>query len=90
MQRTFSDLQHWTQKMFEKLGWMILSTHEQNIDKVTHYLNSIKHLMKKLDEKIQVTQEQDRINDLQILKQQVSYLQYFANASLTNKDNFKF
>lgn len=90
MLHTFHDLQNWEKAMFEKLGWMILATHDQNIDKVTNYLKSINHLLESLENKIKTTEEKDRINDLKILKEKVLYLQHFANATLTNPKNFKF
>ncbi len=90
MQHTFHSLHSWTKAMFEKLGWMILATHDQNIDKVTNYLKSINKLIESIDEKIKITQEQDRITDLKILKEQTIYLQHFANVTLTNSKNFRF
>jgi hypothetical protein len=90
MQYTFHTLEHWFKSIYEKFGWMILATHEQNIDKVEHYLKSIKHLINCIDDKIKITVDTDRINDLKILKQQTIYLQHFANYTLTNPNNFKF
>jgi hypothetical protein len=90
MQHTFCALEHWFKSMFEKLGWMILATHDQNIEKVNLYLKSINHLIESIDEKIKTTEEKDRINDLKILKQQTLHLQHFANNALTNPSNFKF
>ena len=89
MQRTFNNLEHWTQKLFEKLGWMILATHDNNIASVTQYLLCINNLIKKIDEKISVTGNRDTLDDLLILKQQAEYLQVFANNTLTNATNFK-
>ena len=90
MQHTFHSLHDWTKAMFEKLGWMVLATHDQNIDKVTHYLKSINKLIESIDNKIKITEEKDRIADLKILKEQAVYLQHFANVSLTNPKNFRF
>ena len=90
MEYTFNSLEHWTRSLFTKFGWIILATHDQNIDKVTLYLKSINRLIKCIDSKIIVTEEKDRINDLKILKQQAIHLQYFANTTLTNSYNFKF
>lgn len=89
MQHTFHSLHEWTKVMFEKLGWMVLSTHDQNIDRVTNYLKSINKLIESIENKIKITYEQDNITDLKILKEQVIYLQHFANASLTNSKNFR-
>lgn len=89
MQHTFHSLHRWTKIMFEKLGWMVLATHDQNIEKVTNYLKSINKLIESIDNKIKITQEQDNITDLKILKEQAVYLQHFANASLTNPKNFR-
>ena len=88
MQHTFCALEHWTKSMFEKLGWMILATQEQNIDKVTVYLKSINHLLESIESKIKITEEKDRVTDLQILRQEVIYLQHFANSALSNPKNF--
>lgn len=90
MQHTFCALEHWFKSIFEKLGWMILATHDQNIEKVNVYLKSINYLLESIDKKIKITEEKDRINDLKILKQQTIYLQHFANKTLTNPVNFKF
>lgn len=89
MQYTFCALEHWFKSMFEKLGWMILATHDQNIEKVNVYLKSVNHLIESIDEKIKITEEKDRINDLKILKQQTLHLQHFANNTLTNPNNFR-
>lgn len=90
MQHTLHSLHTWTKVMFEKLGWMVLATHDQNIDKVTSYLKSINKLIESIDNKIKITQEQDNITDLKILKEQATYLQHFANVTLTNTKNFRF
>jgi hypothetical protein len=89
MQHTYHSLHDWTKSMFEKLGKMVLATHDHNVDKVNSYLKGINFLIKSLDNKIKSTTEVDRINDLKILREQVLYLQYFANITLTNKDNFR-
>ena len=89
MKNTFCALEHWFKSIYEKLGWMVLATHDQNIEKVTLYLKSINRLIDSIDEKIKTTDEKDRLTDLGILKQQTIYLQYFANHALTNSANFK-
>ncbi len=88
MQHTFCTLEHWFKSTFEKLGWMVLATHDQNIEKVNLYLKSINHLLDSIDEKIRITEDKDRLNDLKILKQKTIYLQHFANYSLSNPKNF--
>lgn len=90
MQCTFCALEHWFKSIFEKLGWMILATHDQDIEKVNIYLKSINQLIESIDKKIKITEDKDRINDLKILKQQTLYLQHFVNNTLTNPNNFKF
>jgi hypothetical protein len=90
MQRTFHTLEWWTKDLFEKLGWMILATHEQNLNKVTLYLESINSLLECIEEKIKITKDVDRINDLNIMLLNVEKLKLFASHSLTNRKNFNF
>jgi wobble nucleotide-excising tRNase len=89
MQQTYHSLHDWTKSLFEKLGKMVLAIHDQNIDKVHSYLKNINFLIKALDNKIKITTEIDRINDLKILREQVIYLQYFANVTLSDTNNFR-
>jgi hypothetical protein len=42
----------------------------------------------KIDDKIKITREEDRINDLIILREQTTHLQFFAYKSLNNPNNF--
>lgn len=88
MQRTFGNLENWTKRVFEKFGWMILAIHDKNSDQVNQYLLCINSLIMKIDNKIKITEDIDRKNDLLLLKQQVEYLQIFANNTLTNVNNF--
>jgi hypothetical protein len=89
MQHTYCELQECKKELFEKLGCMVLATHEGNIDKVTIYLRSINHLIDSIDNRIKITEDRDCVTDLKILKEKVIYLQYFANATLTKAQNFK-
>lgn len=76
---TFHGLHQWHQKMFEKLGWVILAKEYGHIEKVKCYIDSVNHLEQNIIQKISVTKDKDKIQDLEILLQNVKILQNHIN-----------
>ena len=71
---TFYGLHKWEAKMFEKLGWMVLSKNENNSLKIKSYFHSIHLLKSSLKKKIDTVEEKDRNDDLKILYDDVCIL----------------
>lgn len=64
---TFYGLHKWEAKMFENLGWMVLSKNEDNSLKIKSYFHSIHILKSSLKQKMDAVEEKDRKDDLKIL-----------------------
>ena len=64
---TFYGLHKWETKMFEHLGWMVLSHNEGNSLKIQVYMDSIHRLKEMLKNKMHDVREKDRKDDLKIL-----------------------
>jgi len=76
---TYYGLHEWHKSAFEKLGWMTLAAKDtDSVSKIPAYFMELMHLETALDTKIAETQEEDRKNDLKILKNQVVILQSAA------------
>lgn len=82
---TFHGLHHWHQRMFEKLGWVILAKEYGNMDKVKCYINGVNHLEESISQKILRTNDQYKIRDLKILLQNVNILQHYVNQIFSNQ-----
>jgi len=87
---TYHDLHKWTRKSFEKLGWMILAIKYNDYGKINCYIDSLEKLKNSLQKKYDQTQEEDRKNDIQILFEQVEYLQKYVNKNLKEKQKMDF
>jgi hypothetical protein len=73
---TYHGLHQWTQHMYEKLGWMLLSVGRKYTDKTESYTMSIYRLKEAIAKKIagSETNEQQHVNDLKILADHVDDL----------------
>ena len=78
-QCTYHGLFEWHHKMFEELGWMVLAKKRGRMDKIAVYKNSLQHLKKCIENKIQDTHDKDRIEDMQLLWKNVCILIEHAN-----------
>jgi hypothetical protein len=81
---TFYGLHKWETKMFEKLGWMVLSKHEGNSLKIKAYMESIHRLKGMIMKKMVQVEEKDRKDDLKILYDDICIL-YRAATKLLGK-----
>ena len=79
---TYKGLFKWTQKMYEKLGWMFLALKYNESVKVTAYIQGIEQLRQSIENKIMTVHEDDRRDDLEILRGQVVYLQELTKTHL--------
>jgi hypothetical protein len=64
---TFYGLHKWETKLFERLGWMVLSKKEGNNLKIKAYMDCMHRLKSMLMKKIDQVEEKDRKDDLKIL-----------------------
>jgi hypothetical protein len=69
--RTFHSIEKWHKKMFEKFGWMLLSTCKS---KLKCYLDGLSNLKNCIEYKIHNTHSGDKKQDLQILWKNVNVL----------------
>lgn len=71
---TFKGIQKWYKNVFEQLGWMILAKDKGMTDKISVYVNSIYRIHMAIEQKIKKTSDKDRIQDLQIMLDNVKIL----------------
>jgi hypothetical protein len=71
---TFYGLHKWEMKIFERLGWMVLSKNEGNSLKIKAYFQCINTLKSSLHKKMEEVEEKDRKDDLKILHDQACIL----------------
>lgn len=71
---TYKGLHKWYVSLFEKLGWMILAKDRGMTDKISVYVNSIYRIHMAIQQKIKMTEEKDRLNDLFIMEKDIRVL----------------
>jgi hypothetical protein len=76
---TYHGLDKWYRHLFEKLGWVMLAKEEGHTYRISPYKKSISHLKKSLQEKISITQDVDRKQDLEIILHKISILEKHVN-----------
>ena len=98
---TYMGLYHWSQCMFQKLGWMLLSHHENDKEQVRSYVTSIKNLLSHIDLKLSYLRSLNKgkqmslmihthIHDMDILKKDVTILyNYAVHLLVTTKNGVK-
>jgi hypothetical protein len=79
---TLNGLEMWSRHMFEHVGWMILAKRDKRNYKVVAYKKSLAHLRKALEERLTITQDADRINDLKELHFNIMTLVEFVKKNL--------
>lgn len=75
---TFRGLQKWTEKSFEKLGWIVLAIKYKDEEKIKWYISSLSKLRSSIEKKIEDTDCKDKKKDLVILLDQVRTLTEFT------------
>ena len=76
---TFDGIHGWYKAVFEKLGWMVLAKSKNMSEKVAHYKHSIERLKTAIIQKKENTRDIDKVNDLDILLNDVEVLLSHAN-----------
>lgn len=84
---TFHGLHKWHERMFEKLGWMVLAKSHGRDLKIAAYLDGIQHLKTSLEEAKGHYQEADRRHDIDILHKNVMELEKAAKTLLGRGDS---
>ena len=84
---TTHSLHKLTQKSFEKLGWMVLAIKYNDHEKINCYIKSLERLKNALERKSNELQDQDKRRDIQILLEQVNFLNTFVNNNLKKNNN---
>jgi hypothetical protein len=79
---TYHGLNKWSDAMFEKLGWMVLSKAKGYKYKISPYKQSIVHLIKSIEHAKTEIKESDRLRDLDILIMNVTVLNNFVKKHL--------
>ena len=86
---TYHGLHDWHKHVFEHLGWMILAKNRKYDTKIKAYTESIQHLQNALKEKIDITQDRDRVVDLQDLIYNVEILKNYTDKIFKKKKSRK-
>jgi hypothetical protein len=71
---TLAGLIQWYKSAFERLGWMVLAKKHGMKDKVSCYVKELQRLHHSLDQKIKKVFDEDRRQDLTIMKSNVEIL----------------
>jgi predicted ATP-binding protein involved in virulence len=71
---TFHGIMKWHDHMFEHLGWMILAQQHGYSDKINTYKKSINRLREAIEQKIEETNDKDKLQDLKILHKNTKLL----------------
>lgn len=90
---TYNGLFCWSNKMFEKFGWMTLAHRDKDNEHIKNYVSNIEYLISHIDNKIEnlvKLKKSDssmnfKIEELKILKNNVSVLLSHAKKWLKNK-----
>ena len=69
----------WHDRMFEHLGWMILAKEHGYDDKISTYKKSIVRLREAIEQKMEETNDKDKIEDLKVLHKNTKLLIKHAN-----------
>lgn len=76
---TFHGLMKWHDHMFTHLGWMILAKEHGYSDKISTYKKSIIRLREAIEQKIDETNDKDKLEDLKVLHKNTKLLLKHAN-----------
>jgi len=76
---TFMGIHSWYKRMFEKLGWTVIS---EDPEKKEWYKKSIHRLMREIEIKMSQVEENDRKMDLEIMYQNAKKLKQFVMETL--------
>ncbi len=64
---TFSGIRKWYEKLFGKLGWMVLAKEKGYNYKITSYKKSIEDLINTIEHVMGEYEDHNRIHDLNVL-----------------------
>jgi len=78
-ERTFHSISEWYHHVFSTIGWMILAKSNGYEDKIKCYKNSIERLHHSIENKIYLTREIDKKNDLKIMLRNLDILKEHVN-----------
>lgn len=76
---TFRGLGEWYKKLFEKLGWILLSLGRRDTDKLLWYQRSLYRFMDKAENKLAQTVSVDKQNDIKIMLNNIYTLKLFVD-----------
>ena len=76
---TMAGLTQWYKSAFERLGWMVLAKEYGMHDKLVSYKHELQRLHGSLCQKIDKVFDEDKRQDLLIMKKNVEYLITHAN-----------
>jgi hypothetical protein len=79
---TFHGLECFHKKLYNKMGWMVLSKAKGMSWKVSAYKQSINQLVNSIEHVMQEYRDQDRIHDMNVLHMNAKCLQEFVKKHL--------
>ena len=71
---TIHQLEHWTKKLFEHYGWILLADEHGKEIKVLAYLESIDELIRHLELALEEYEDHDKLLDVEALLHKVEIL----------------
>ena len=75
---TFSGVEKWYEKLFEKLGWIVLAKYKNMDYKIQAYRRSIHNLMDAIRNLSAIYRDSDKLHDLSVLEMHVNVLHDFV------------
>ena len=79
---TFHALAHWHKHEVEKLGWMLIDHGKGRESKIAEYKRTLRYLLDALAQKIEMTHDADKVQDLQIMHYNVGVLSRYVDRVL--------
>lgn len=80
---TMDCIQDWYNKVFKKLGWMVLAQAKGYDYKIVSYKKSILNLLESIEHVMSEYEDPDRVHDLEVLHMNVKVLHEFVMKHLT-------
>jgi len=73
--KTLHDLESEYKHLMNKLGWLVVSLHDNNLTDANHYIQNLRELYNSIELKSREIEEGDRYRDLKIMQSNIGQLE---------------